>query len=180
MSISIYNGTKIENKSFFELKQWVNTVKNDLIDVQCEIMALRILEQQKKNNISAYLTVFELQSFFLENNTFFDFSLSVNFIPLKDKILCIHYSNIMELNDAWKGLSEVVDYWYSNRSDADESCSDEEWLKRESDWLLALESSAVPAQAGFEIQLLEADPYIVYVQNQIKINAILERLEQEK
>lgn len=80
-----------------------------------------------------------------------DFSFSVTFYPLTDKMLATIYVENNELRQLWEDENCVTDYHYQNQTDQPEDVTDAQWSQREKDWdkaLLGKERTGVPAQDG--------------------------------
>ena len=83
-----------------------------------------------------------------------DFSFNLIVIPIKGKVLAIYYTEQNEYIEALMYMGEVSEYGYWNDSDKPAELTEEEWQTRREDWDIALPGIGIPADNGFDIQLI--------------------------
>lgn len=89
----------------------------------------------------------------MKRDTAYDFDCQITFIPIKDKILAMVFTEQRLLEEVFSGhLSiagpQVHEYGYWNNSDKPDSISEEEWDKRAQDW----DEVNIPAMIGLNAQ----------------------------
>jgi hypothetical protein len=81
-----------------------------------------------------------------------DWTCSWTFIPHRGVLLCLLFTERVELMEAWKKVHLVKDWHYQNSTDRPDEVSEEEWDRRAKDWHDAL-GRKVPAEVGFSTDL---------------------------
>jgi hypothetical protein len=91
-----------------------------------------------------------------------DFDVSICFLPLADKTLCIPSANNAALMHELTAFPEFIDYGYWNNTDPPKNISEQEWSQRKTDWHNALPGIGVPRENGFVVKVIDAVMDIVY------------------
>lgn len=87
-----------------------------------------------------------------------DFDCSACFIPLKDKIVALFYTEKDELRELWESCEEVSEYGYWNNTDPQEGVSRREWARRREDWEAALPGIGIPMEHGITADFIKGLP----------------------
>jgi hypothetical protein len=185
MSTKIYNGYVLPNMNLLELNAFgknlgiaIRKIKEDEV---CKELARLMIhkfdektlnpDQQSKKESYLFKAWDDMQSVANKakgsssnDYSFWDYSSSVVFIPLNDKILALFYSYYAgrKFKNYWESLTEVKDYHYQDQSDSPEDVSEADLNQRKLDWDLALpDSSPVPTHNGLVFELSDHDiPHI--------------------
>jgi hypothetical protein len=184
MSTKIYNGYNLGNISFNDVKEFcikINPIlkaeqkqlvsklaaikcANIIDNLQYGLNVYNYFKKDRHNKKFTNKIFYEVQDQIQEEhnniiishsrNPQYDFGIEILFIPLKNKILALYYSEQSSLESIWNGFEEVNYYGYWDNTDQDETCTEEEWLQREKDWDEALPGWSVPAENGFSYRML--------------------------
>lgn len=166
MSTTIYNGYYLPNMSLLELKKFCNKLDIKRRKVLTEFVKEYFLKMcitftdniilEPKNNdfglekclkdedLFSYLFFKFVQQIKKDSESkefgFFDFKMTICFIPQSDKILALLYCNNKKLSDLFISNEIVSEYCYFNNTDKPENISYKEWKKRKIEWENALTS----------------------------------------
>lgn len=89
----------------------------------------------------------------------YDFGFDATFIPTKDKILTLIYTEQSECIKVFESFPNVHPYPYYNNTDKPDNISNDEWEARGAEWDNALEPYDIPALQGFSIKCLVYAPF---------------------
>lgn len=184
MSTKIYNGYKLPNWTFKELKDFYTPLVEEANIIRTELYSKQ-LAKDATLNIDRYnhnLSLIDLPKHFKDKETFktyyldiardyameqikeihithrrnpaYDYEFDICFIPIDNAVLALLYTEQKNLTEMWENCQHVSEYGYWNNEEQDESITDEEWEQRRIDWDIALGSSGVPAENG-----LSFDPF---------------------
>lgn len=107
-------------------------------------------------------------------------------IPTENDLLCMLFGDTEIMNIITSNLP-LSDYHYQNQFDKPDDISDEEWLKRESDWYDAIGPDYVPSNHGFIYNFFDSYNLVPFSKNQLikdylqddltRINSIIDKLD---
>ncbi|MFW6219340.1 MAG: hypothetical protein ACOC33_00600 [bacterium] len=180
MSTKIYNGYKLKNNMSFQKITIFCQMIGDLINEEREKLIVSLFTNifiddlicilsggypQDKN--LKFLISFEIYNEYKkrsdkikqtkQRDPLYDFEFEIVFIPIKNKILCLLYTEQSNFIKIWENQSEIEEYGYWNNTDKPENLSEKDWDKRKIDWDEALPNYSIPSNRG-----LIYNPYFEY------------------
>ena len=102
-----------------------------------------------------------------------DFDFEIVILPIKDKILGIHYTEQGEFKKLLSEKPWFREYGYWDNVDPSEKCTEEEWDKRQNDWDEALPGYVTPAFAGLSVKLTNPNMFSVFPDCTEMFNSLL-------
>lgn len=184
MSTKIYNGYRLPNWSLKEITNFCKALKDTIDPIRIELYSKQLAKDVSLNidRYANGLSIIDLPKQFKDEEKFntyhldiakdyaleqirhialnqnrnpaYDYEFSICFIPIKDKILALLYTEHKELTEVWENCQHVEEYGYWNNEEQDDGISNEEWEQRRLDWDEALPGLGIPAENGISF-----DPY---------------------
>jgi len=186
MSTKIYNGYYIENRSLMELYEFVMNLRKRMGDTLREIYykmmadictnlidtaAIQKIEKDllkqygiKTDKDSPLYTAFTIlmknrseTKKTVRRNPDYNYECTLVFIPIRDKILCLLYTEQAEFKTVWENTDGIHEYSYWNNMDKPRDLTEKEWEKRRKDWDEGLGKIGVPALRGFTVECTDVN-----------------------
>jgi hypothetical protein len=170
--MKVYNGYLITKKmSLAQLQQFnlrlkkrIEAKKSKLIlDMftkktveELDLRTLGLIQPDEKDESRSILSLIydRIQNIERKNerNPEVDFSVEVCYIPFKNKLLALFYSEQQVFEKIWNKTPSVKDYHYQNSIERPKDISAKEWNQRCQDWSNATLSGS-PAHVGFSFKI---------------------------
>jgi len=158
MSTKIYNGFRIDTTTFenpfLAIAQLVEGFKPEAYAWSVEACAQLI----KKVGHNAVMAAQDEIKNTQRRMPGFDFSCFLSFVPFRDYVLGIIFTERPELRKMWMDQACVEKFPYWNNTDPPDGISDEDWCRRGELWDLAVGGDPVN-QRAFSITLVEEQLY---------------------
>jgi hypothetical protein len=175
MSIKIYGGYRIAKKmNLVQLKSFNLSIKKKIekkkqkliLDLftnhmikELDHRAVGLTDSSKEGNEGSILSLISSRIYNRiqeidktgRRDPEVDFSSSVTYYPLNDKLLAIFNGEQEAFTETWESFPGIKDYHYQNSTDRPKDIPEKEWKKRNSDWTKALN----PSHSGFNFELSE-------------------------
>lgn len=96
-------------------------------------------------------------------NSLFYFGFSVCFVPLRNKLICLMYSDNQEFVKAWENIEGVEDYHYQNQTDPPsiDEVTTRQWNQRRKDWNEIFSDSVSSYEMGLNFSPFESYSYSI-------------------
>jgi len=168
MSIKIYNGLVLPKKTLSELMVISREIREQLSSFRTEQIRRNFMKELAERSDLYWLEQIKSdpwqKSHELFNQKFkeaekgvrekdVDFSFEIVFIPYKNKILLMPFTEHEFFIDTLKKIPGIKEYQYYNHTDRPKEISSQEWKKRGQVWDKALEST--PAKSGLTMTIFD-------------------------
>jgi hypothetical protein len=172
MSIKIFNGYILRNKTIEEAFLLLKSIQNESIELAQEKIKNLIKEMKISNineNKSDYfieiVNIFdELKRKVINHNESIpkvDYTCDLVIIPYENDVLILRYTEQPSLYDSLLYSIGIEDFYYWNNVDKPEEISDSHWNKRKIIWQKSgiLEIGKTPSQSGLLYSLVSWNNY---------------------